>query len=164
MFCLCFPVGMLQLISTEHPWTSYVRRNSESSRESGSQPSTLMKMIPGSYKSPKGEPGEAHLNQLPLFSHGSPLSLSQLGMVNSGRDSNDTRHVSLLCFYPQCLTFQSPLSNGRKMAASIKSLNLNFEKSKTIPNYHGPPSFSLLSSCPCLPSIKSSCHPQLTFT
>lgn len=55
------------------------------------------------------------------------------------KGSNDTRHVSLLCFYPQCLTFQSPLSTGRKMAASIKSLNLDFEESKTIPNCHGPP-------------------------
>lgn len=53
--------------------------------------------------------------------------------VNSRRDSNDARYVSLLCFYPQCLTFQSPLSTCRKMAASIKSLNLNFKKSKTIP-------------------------------
>lgn len=59
--------------------------------------------------------------------------------VYSGRDSNDTRHVSLLCFYPQCLTFPSPLSTGRKMAASIKSLNWNFEESKIIPNCHGPP-------------------------
>lgn len=59
--------------------------------------------------------------------------------VNSRSDSDDARHVSLLCFYPQCLTFQSPLSTGRKMAASIKSLNLNFEKSKTIPNCHRPP-------------------------
>lgn len=46
-----------------------------------------MKMTPGSYSPPRVTvtvtvtvTGEAHLNQLPLFSHGSPLSLSQLGM------------------------------------------------------------------------------------
>lgn len=135
MFCLCFPVGMLQSIRTEHPWTSYVRRNSESSRESGSQPSTLMKMT-RSYNPRRVSLERSKADVSWKFTVTVTVSTRH---VHGRRDSDDARQVSSLCFYPQCLTFQSPLSTGRKMAASIKSLNLNFEKSKTIPNCRRPP-------------------------
>lgn len=49
MFGLCFLAGMLQPISTEHPWTRVMFLVLQSLQENmGSQPPTLVK-TPGSY-------------------------------------------------------------------------------------------------------------------
>lgn len=101
MFCLCFLVGMLQPISTEHPWTRVMFLVIRSSRESGSQPSTLMKTIP------EGWAWRGPLQPIASFLLWKSTVTVLTRHAHSGRDSNDTRHVSLLCFYPQCLIFRS---------------------------------------------------------
>lgn len=80
---------------------SYALSNSRSAREARSQPSTLMKMKQGRYdfiflaNSPKRVSLEMPISLLFSLMQVHSHSLNQA--VYSGRDSNNTRHVSLLC-------------------------------------------------------------------
>lgn len=122
MFGLCFLVGMLHSVSTEHPRTRVIVLVIQSLQGNvGVSHQLSWKMIPGSYK-PRRVSLERPTSANCLSSLRDVTVTVLTRQLYSGRDSNDPRHVSLLFFFnPQWLIFRSPLPSGRMMAASIKS-------------------------------------------